>query len=61
MSVEIAETLGKTPSTKGSSARCPTDSGIFAVAEYLEKENAKTLEQEELDPHLPQIPVSTHA
>lgn len=58
MSAKIAEKFGKTPATKGASARCPSDSGIFDLATYLAKDGAKTLEQEELDPVLPQL--STH-
>jgi len=55
MSAEIAERFGKAPATKGASARCPPDSGIFDLAAYLAKDGAKTLEQEELDPILPQL------
>jgi hypothetical protein len=58
MSAEIAEKFGKAPSTKTASARCPPDSGIFDLAAYLAKDRAKTLEQEELDPVLPRIPLS---
>ncbi len=53
MTAEIAERLGKTPAMKGAPARCPPDSGAFALAEYLTTDGAKTLEQEELDPRLP--------
>jgi hypothetical protein len=59
ISAEIAEKLGKVPSTKTASARCPPDSGIFDLAVYLAKNGAKTLEQEELDPVLPRIPISS--
>jgi Wadjet protein JetD, C-terminal len=55
MSVDIAEKYGKSPLIKGSSARCPVDSGIFPLAEYLAKDGAKTLEQEELDPQIPSV------
>ncbi|MGO3928371.1 DUF2220 family protein [Rhodopseudomonas pseudopalustris] len=55
MSVEIAEAHGKMPATKGTAARCPASSGIFPLAEYLSRDDAKTLEQEELEPELPQI------
>lgn len=53
MSIDIAEKFGKSPPTKGTSARCPEESGIFALAEYLTKDGAKMLEQEELDPQIP--------
>jgi hypothetical protein len=54
MSIDVAEKFGKAPLNKGSSARCPIDSGIFALAEYLTMDGAKTLEQEELDPCMPE-------
>jgi hypothetical protein len=54
MSAEIAEELGKAPSIKTAPARCPPDSGISGLAAYLATEGAKTLEQEELDPALPE-------
>jgi hypothetical protein len=38
----------------GTPARCPPDSGISGLAAYLATEGAKTLEQEELDPALPE-------
>ena len=53
MSVEIAERLGRTAATRLAPTRCPPESGIHAVSEYLEREDAKTLEQEELDPQMP--------
>ncbi len=55
MSVEIAELSGQVPPRKAAPARCPPDSGIAALAAYLAQDGAKTLEQEELDPVLPQI------
>lgn len=55
MSVEMAERSGHVPPRKAAPARCPPDSGIAALAEYLAQDGAKTLEQEELDPVLPQI------
>jgi hypothetical protein len=55
MSVEIAEKFGNKPSKKTASARCPAESGISALAAYLTEDDAKTLEQEELDPLLPQL------
>ncbi len=55
MSAEIAEKFGKVPSIKTTPARCPPDSGISGLAAYLAAEGAKTLEQEELDPTLPEL------
>jgi len=55
MSAEIAEKFGKVPSIKTTPARCPPDSGISGLAAYLSAEGAKTLEQEELDPSLPEL------
>jgi hypothetical protein len=55
MSAEIAEKFGKTPSIKTAPARCPPDSGISGLATYLTAAGAKTLEQEELDPTLPEL------
>ncbi|RXH37064.1 Wadjet anti-phage system protein JetD domain-containing protein [Bradyrhizobium zhanjiangense] len=53
MSVEVAERLGQVPFKKSAPARCPPDSGIAALAAYLAKDGAKTLEQ--LDPVLPAL------
>ena len=53
MSPEIAERLGKVPATKATITRCPLESGIVRLVEYLSREDAKTLEQEELDPRIP--------
>jgi hypothetical protein len=50
MSVELAEQRGQVPQKKAASARCPPDSGMVALVAYLAGEDAKTLEQEELDP-----------
>lgn len=55
MSREIAEKFGKAPSIKAAPARCPPDSGISGLAAYLAADGAKTLEQEELDPSLPEL------
>ncbi|SFN77510.1 hypothetical protein SAMN05216573_12138 [Bradyrhizobium sp. Rc3b] len=55
MSVEIAERLGQVPFKKSAPARCPPESGIAALAAYLAEDGAKTLEQEELDPVLPEL------
>ena len=53
MSPEIAERSGRAPAEKIELRPCPRDSGIFLLAEYLAREDARTLEQEELDPELP--------
>lgn len=53
MSIEIAERAGQVRPRKAAPARCPPESGIAALATYLAEEGAKTLEQEELDPVLP--------
>ncbi|TWB93078.1 uncharacterized protein DUF2220 [Bradyrhizobium macuxiense] len=55
MSIEIAERLGQVQQKKAAPARCAPDSGIAALAAYLADEDAKTLEQEELDPGLPVV------
>jgi hypothetical protein len=53
MSPEIAEANGKRPSSKAAISPCPPESGIFSLVSYLAREDAKTLEQEELEPRLP--------
>ncbi|MET4384474.1 hypothetical protein ABIB73_000209 [Bradyrhizobium sp. F1.4.3] len=58
MNVEIAERSGHVPQRKAAPARSPPGSGIAALAAYLAKDGAKTLEQEELDPVLP-VPFSS--
>jgi hypothetical protein len=55
MSAEIAEKFGKATPTKTAPARCPPESGISELAAYLAGDEAKTLEQEELDPVLPEL------
>ncbi|WP_247831259.1 Wadjet anti-phage system protein JetD domain-containing protein [Bradyrhizobium sp. 200] len=55
MTPDIAEALGSAPSMKAPPARCPPESGIAALAAYLSEDGAKTLEQEELDPELPEM------
>jgi len=55
MAPEIAEALGAIPSMKATPARCPAGSSIFELVAYLAGGNAKTLEQEELDPKLPPL------
>jgi hypothetical protein len=53
MSAEIAEALGKASPDKRTLARCPPESGIAQLVEYLVQPDSKTLEQEELDPRMP--------
>jgi hypothetical protein len=55
MSQEIAERLGSVPAAKSGYRPCPPESGIFALAEYLARDDARMLEQEELDPRLPEV------
>ncbi|WP_050399947.1 Wadjet anti-phage system protein JetD domain-containing protein [Bradyrhizobium embrapense] len=55
MSVEIAERSGQVPSKISAPARCSPESGIARLAAYLAEDGAKTLEQEELDPVLPEL------
>jgi hypothetical protein len=56
MSADIAEACGSVPSSKSVLARCPSESGIARLAEYLARAGSKTLEQEELDPRMPVWP-----
>jgi Wadjet protein JetD, C-terminal len=53
MSVEIAEQFGRPTVGKSDLRACPAESGIAPLVAYLALEDAKTLEQEELDPRLP--------
>jgi hypothetical protein len=53
MSPTIAEQAGRPGNGRSDIRNCPPDSGIAALVEYLGREDAKTLEQEELDPKLP--------
>jgi hypothetical protein len=53
MSPELAERYGTFESVKARLREYPQDSSIAAMAEYLSCGDAKTLEQEELDPTLP--------
>jgi hypothetical protein len=53
MSADIAEQLGKIAPRRLPLTKCPPESGIYSLCKYLERNDAKTLEQEELDPHLP--------
>jgi hypothetical protein len=53
MSPDIAAQLGKATPGWAAPIRCPRESGIFALAACLEREDARILEQEERDPRLP--------
>lgn len=53
MSPEIAEQFGTPAPGKPTLKPCPMESGIFLLTEYLLRDNAKVLEQEELDPCVP--------
>lgn len=56
MSPEIAERFGR-PANGSSDVRgCPPDSGIADLVDYLARDGANTVEQEELDPRLPSDP-----
>jgi Uncharacterized protein conserved in bacteria C-term(DUF2220) len=55
MAIEIAERRGQVSPRKEGSARCPPSSGIARLAAYLAGEGGKILEQEELDPALPDL------
>jgi hypothetical protein len=55
MTPELAEAFGNVRSTNAVPARCPPESGIARLAAYLAGADAKTLEQEELDPVLPEL------
>jgi hypothetical protein len=53
MSAAIAEQFGRPGNGSSNIRDCPPDSGIAALVEYLTRDDAKTVEQEELDPKLP--------
>jgi len=53
MSVEIAERYGRSPADRVRPALGPTTSAISGLLEYLQREDAKWLEQEALDPLIP--------
>jgi hypothetical protein len=53
MSPEIARNHGRIPQSKAALKWCSADSGIHSLVAYLASEDARTLEQEELDPRLP--------
>jgi hypothetical protein len=55
MSPEIAEKFGIVPATKATVTPCPPNSAIARLVEYLARKDAKTLEQEELDPQIPRV------
>jgi hypothetical protein len=52
---DIAEQRWQIPPKKATSARCPPGFGIAGLAAYPRGEGAKTLEQKELDPVLPDL------
>lgn len=58
MSVEIAERYGRSPGDRVRPALATATSAISELSAYLQREDAKWLEQEELDPV---IPVRDHA
>ncbi len=53
MSATIAEQFGRPRNGSANIRDCPPESGVAALIEYLAREDAKTVEQEELDPKLP--------
>ena len=53
MSVEIAEEHGRPQMTRTVPRPCSDDSEIAPLVRYFSRPDAKTLEQEELDPRLP--------
>lgn len=53
MTEELAERLGKAPAKRSFFRVPPETSGISTLANYLAGPSAKTLEQEELDPKIP--------
>jgi len=58
MSVEIAERYGRSPVDRVRPAQGTANSAIADLSAYLQRDDAKWLEQEELDPV---IPVRNHA
>ena len=59
MSPEIAEQFVMPSGDKVVIRDCPPGSGIAAMVEYLTRDGAKTVEQEELDPKLPAVPANS--
>ena len=53
MSVEIAERYGRSPVDRVRSALAAATSAISELLVYLQRDDAKWLEQEELDPVIP--------
>jgi len=53
MSVEIAERYGRSPVDRVRPAQGTTTSAISELSVYLQRDDAKWLEQEELDPVVP--------
>jgi hypothetical protein len=56
MSPEIAERFGRSANVKAGVRESSPHSGIATLVQYLARDGAKTLEQEELDPVLPLDP-----
>jgi Wadjet anti plasmid transformation system JetA-like protein len=54
MTPELAERFGRTPDDQGRPPRQAEDTAIAALSAYLSGKGAKWLEQEELDPVLPE-------
>ncbi len=54
MSPDIAERFRKVPAGKLTVTPCTSESGIAELVAYFTREDAKVLEQEELDPRIPQ-------
>jgi hypothetical protein len=55
MSANIAERFGSSPPDRIRPKVVTTESAISGLVEYLQRDDAKWLEQEELDPVLPQL------
>jgi len=55
MSGDIAEKFGKVPTEIIRPALAPETSEIFELTKYLQRDDAKWLEQEELDPIVPSM------
>lgn len=55
MSVELAERFGKPASERADIRGCPADSGVAPLVEYLVRDGANLLEQEQLDPVRPSV------
>jgi hypothetical protein len=55
MSAELAEKFGKSPAEAVGPSAAPEMSAIAPLVAYLQRDGAKWLEQEELDPVIPQV------